>query len=97
MMILQFVGGVMGVTSYNIRITGTQSYVPDEKRARFNGVFNMLNTFGTLVGQLVAGALAEVIPIRSVIVLFYGINFAAVFLIMARNKKHVKKIYNIEM
>ena len=36
--------GVLGVTSYTIRISATQSYVPHEKKGRFNGAFNMLNT-----------------------------------------------------
>lgn len=34
--------------SCNIRISATQSHVPDEGRGRFNGTFQMLNTFGTL-------------------------------------------------
>lgn len=34
MMILCFAEGILGVTSYNIRISATQSYVPDEKKGR---------------------------------------------------------------
>ena len=45
--------------SYTIRISATQSYVPDEKKGRFNGAFNMLNTVGSFTGNLLAGALVE--------------------------------------
>lgn len=96
MMLMQFITGMMGVTSYNIRITGTQAYVPDEKRARFNGSFVMINTLGMMLGQLVAGALAEIIPIRTVIVFFYAINLIAAIFIIAKNKKDIAPIYNIE-
>jgi MFS family permease len=46
MMVLCFLVGVGGITSYTIRISATQSYVPDERKGRFNGAFNMLSTAG---------------------------------------------------
>ena len=57
MMVSCFLTGILGVTSYTIRISATQSYVPDEKKGRFNGAFNMLNTVGSFTGNLLAGAL----------------------------------------
>jgi predicted MFS family arabinose efflux permease len=53
MMISMFIEGILGVTSYNIRISATQSYVPDTIRGRFNGAFQMLCSVGTIVGQLI--------------------------------------------
>ena len=41
MMVSCFLTGILGVTSYTIRISATQSYVPDEKKGRFNGAFNL--------------------------------------------------------
>ncbi len=38
-MALMFINGFLAVNSYNIRISATQSYVPNELRGRFNGVF----------------------------------------------------------
>lgn len=96
MCVLSFLMGILGVTSYNIRISGTQSYVPNEKKGRFTGIFNMLVTLGMLLGQFLAGVLANVIEERLVMVVFYGINLIAVFLIMAKNRKHVKPIYNVQ-
>ena len=55
MMASCFLNGILGVTSYTIRISATQSYVPDEKKGRFNGAFNMLNTVGSFTGNLLAG------------------------------------------
>ena len=94
MTIISFLVGIMGVTSYNIRISTTQSYIPDSKRARYNGAFQMLMNVGMIAGQLSAGAIADFMPIRSVILLFNGICFAAVFGIMWRGRESVKLIYN---
>ena len=91
---LAFTVGLLTVTSYNIRISTTQSYVTDDKRARFNGTFHMIMNAGIILGQLIAGALADYIPIRAVVVMFNGISLIAVFAIMWRGRKHVIPIYN---
>ena len=64
MQIMCFLIGILSATSYNIRISSTQSYVPDERKGRFNGAFLMLNTIGMLIGELTAGLLSEVVPLR---------------------------------
>lgn len=94
MAVMYFIEGVLGITSYNIRISATQSYVPDEKKGRFNGIFQTLSMVGMLAGQFLAGVLAELVPQRAVISLFMAVNLVAVFWIIGRNKKHVAKIYN---
>lgn len=95
MMILCFLTGIFGVTSYNIRISATQKYVPDEKKGRFNGTFNTIITVGNLVGHLIAGALAEFMPIRLVIIIFTSLNVVAALVFIYGNKAHVKKLYNV--
>ena len=97
MMISMFIAGVLGVTSYNIRISATQSYVPDTVRGRFNGVFRMLCSAGTIVGQLLSGALAEFFDLRLIVVAFSAINLLAVVFVMYRGREHVKKIYNVQV
>lgn len=94
MMLCFFVTGIMGVTSYNIRISATQSYVPDEKRGRFNGIFSMICTAGGIVGQLLGGGMAEFISERSVTVIFSIFNVFAVIFVMYVGRENVKKIYN---
>jgi DHA3 family macrolide efflux protein-like MFS transporter len=89
-----FFEGVLGVTSYNIRISTTQSYVPNDYRGRFNGVFQMVTFGGSIIGQLASGALAEALPARAVVSGFMVLNFIAVFAIMLPGRKYVKEIYN---
>jgi len=94
MAILTFTVGLLTVTSFNIRISTTQAYIPDEKRARFNGAFQMIMNVGMITGQLIAGWLADVIPIRAVIVIFNALCLIAVFAVMWRGRSHVKPIFN---
>ena len=94
MCITGFIGGLMGVTSYNIRISATQSYVPNEKKGRFNGIFQMCTTTGMLFGQFISGVLSEFMPERGIIVIFQTINLFAVFFFMYLNRNSVKRIYN---
>ena len=89
-----FLQGILGVTSYNIRISSTQSYVPDNRKGRFNGTFLMLTTVGSLLGQLLAGMLTEIMPMRGVLSLFMGISGASAVIIMGKGRNAVKPIYN---
>lgn len=92
-----FMDGALGVTSYTIRSAATQSYVPDNKRARFNGMFQMISFVGSVVGSLVIGALAEVLPERLIVTAANALVLLAVYLFMYRGREHVKKIYNREV
>lgn len=92
-----FVYGLLGVTSYNIRIAATQSYIPDTKRARFNGTFQMFNSLGSIGGSLTAGALAEVFPERGIILGLAAVSVAAAYLLVFRNRKPVAAIFNREL
>jgi len=94
MAIMCFCMGLLGVTSYNIRISTTQSYIPDSNRARFNGAFQMFMNAGFIIGQLASGALADHIPIRAVLIIFNSLSLCAAFGIMWRGRRHVKPIYN---
>ena len=96
MMIMMFSMGAMAMTSYNIRISTTQHYVPDEKKGRYNGTFQMMNTFGLMAGELLSGAMADHLDKRLVVLIFSAIEFAAAWLIMFRARNHVGKIYNQE-
>ena len=91
-----FVQGMLGVTSYTIRTTATQAYVPDTMRARFNGAFQMMTSLGTVAGSLLVGALAEVFPERAVIVGMYAVVLLSVYLFIYRGRAHVADVYNRE-
>ncbi|MDE6839340.1 MAG: hypothetical protein K2P49_00590, partial [Oscillospiraceae bacterium] len=92
-----FCDGLLGVTSYNIRIAATQSYIPDTKRARFNGTFQMLSSLGGVIGTLLAGSLAELLPERRVCLLLSAATLCAVWLFMFRGRRAVAAIYNREV
>lgn len=94
MMALCFVEGILGVTSYNIRISATQSYVPDERKGRFNGIFQMATTVGLLLGQFFSGVFTVFLPERAVVSGFMMLNLLAAVLVIGGNKKYVEKIYN---
>lgn len=97
MMGMNFVSGVLAVTSQNMRVTATQSYVPDTYRGRFNGTFQMVCTTGTILGQLLAGAMADLFDGRTVLAAFMGINILAVLTILVPGRRHVKPIFNREI
>lgn len=92
-----FLYGLLAVFSYNIRIAATQSYLPDGKRARFNGAYQMLTSLGSLGGTLAAGALAEHLPERGVILLFSAVGLAAAWLFIFRRRREVAALYNREV
>ena len=92
-----FLSGVLGVTSYTIRTAATQSYVPDDKRARFNGIFQMLNALGGVAGSLVIGALAEVLPERLLVTGANVLVLGAVYLFIWRGREDIRKVYNREV
>ena len=94
MMVCCFMTGILGVTSYTIRVSATQSYVPDERKGRFNGAFNMLSTVGSLAGELIAGALAMMLPVRAVYLGFQMVCLAAAVVFIGGNKAHIAPIYN---
>ena len=94
MMSMCFLVGIGGVTSYTIRISATQSYVPDERKGRFNGAFNMLSTFGALIGEVLAGALTVLVPERGVLLTVMLLCALAAAVFIGGGKKDVAPIYN---
>lgn len=97
MMITQFISGLICVTSFNIRISSTQNYVPNEMRGRYNGTYQMLTTVGSIIGQLSAGVLGEVFPYRAVMVAMNLFALVAAIAIMYPGRDHVKRIYNVDI
>ena len=94
MMLLCFVIGIGGVTSYTIRISATQSYVPDEMKGRFNGAFNMLYTVGALAGELAAGVMTVIMEERIVLLLSMLLCALAAVFFIGGGRKYIEPIYN---
>ena len=96
MCVLMMLSGMLAVNSYNIRISSTQNYIPDEKRGRFNGLSAMIMTSGTLIGQVIFGGLGEVFTAKQIIPVAMLVNLVSVS-IMIIGGKHVKQIYNKDL
>ncbi len=96
MMVMTAMTGILGVTSYNIRISSTQKYVPDEKKGRFNGTFNTLSTVGALMGQAIAGALSVAVGERLIVVIANAMCLLAAVAFIGGGRKEVAKIYNTQ-
>lgn len=94
MMLLCFIVGIGGITSYTIRVSATQSYVPDERKGRFNGAFNMLSTAGALLGELAAGTLSLIMPERVVLLSVMLLCALAAIIIIGGGKENIACIYN---
>lgn len=94
MAIINFLIGILGVTSFNIRISGTQNYISSDKRGRFNGMFMMVTMLGSVIGQFTSGLLGDLFPIPYVVAGFMMVSAMGAFAIMLKHKDHVKKIYN---
>ena len=94
MIVLCFIIGIGGITSYTIRLSATQSYVPDERKGRFNGAFNVLSTAGVLVGELVAGSLSLIMPERIVLLSVMLLCALAALVFIGGGRKYVAPIYN---
>ncbi len=91
-----FLIGILGVTSYTIRSSATQSYVPHERKGRFNGAFIMLTTAGSLLGELLAGIFTAFLSMRAVLAVFMGTALVAALVIIGGGRNHVKPLYNRE-
>ena len=97
MMCMTFASGMLGITSYNIRVSSTQQYVPDEKKGRFNGVFGTLNTVGMLLVEGIAGVLSRVMGERLITVIANAMCIIAAVIFIGGGKKDVAAIYNREV
>lgn len=94
MMLIYLVYGLLGVTSFNIRTSATQSYVPNDKRGRFNGIFSVVTTIGMVFGEVLAGIFGEFVYIPYIIIVSGIINMIAVYFCIVKNKKQIKLVYN---
>ncbi len=95
-MMVCFINGMCGVTSYTIRISSTQNYVPDEKKGRFNGIFILLTTVGSLIGQITSGALGEIMDARLAHLGISTLALIMAFIFIGGNHKEVSSIYNTD-
>lgn len=70
MLLNRLICGMLGTSSATIRETAVQCYLPENMRARINAFFNMVFAMGSVVFQLLAGIMGQMMPYRlSVVIL----------------------------
>jgi len=96
MIIVSFLIGVLSVTSYNIRMSATQTYIPADMRGRINSTQQLLWNFGAIIGALIIGTIAEYsnLDYRVIILFASSVSLTAIFLIPIRMNKEFINIYN---
>lgn len=99
MIAFSFVIGALSVTSFNIRMSATQTYVQSSIRGRVNAVFQLLWSIGGIIGFLGAGLIAEYTSIGYQWVIFSaaGISIPMIILFPLRLRKEFEKIYNVDL
>lgn len=89
--------GLFSIAVNNVRMSTTQAYVPDFRRARFVSLFEMMFAAGNILGHLAGGALGEFFEERTIIAGFNVLNIVILLVLIVGNASSVKKIYNIEI
>lgn len=99
MITLSFLVGLLSVTSYNIRMTATQLYIPAHMRGRINSTQGLLWNIGAILGAVIIGFIAEytTYDYRLIMLLSASISIVAIFLIPIRMKSELVKIYNADI
>jgi MFS family permease len=96
---ISFLNGLLSVTSFTIRMSATQAYIPGSLRGRINSTQGFLWNVGTILGALATGFVAEYsgLDYRVIFLLSAVITFGAIFLIPLRRREEFKQIYNAEV
>lgn len=93
MLVNRFICGGLGTTSATIRETATQSYLPDNIRARVNAVFSALFSIAGVIFQIIAGILGEFLPYRTVILILGFVGLAAIWIFIVIPDRENRKVY----
>jgi DHA3 family macrolide efflux protein-like MFS transporter len=99
MITASFIVGLLSVTSFNIRMSATQVYIPNEMRGRINSTQGLLWNIGAILGALIIGTIAEYssYDYRFIMLMSAVISLLAILLIPIRMKEDFKKIYNADV
>ena len=94
MLINRAVCGFLGINSATLRESSVQNYIPDDKRAKLNGLFQAVNSLVCMVCYPIIGALGEIFSYRICLIGSSAVNLILCYLIMYRGKEEVKRVYN---
>ncbi len=96
MVTISFIIGLLASTSFNIRMTATQTYIPSNMRGRVNSAQQLLWNLGAIFGTIIIGVIAEFsnVNYRIIILGMSAVSITTIFLVPLRMHKEFKKIYN---
>ncbi|MBE0700405.1 MAG: MFS transporter [Acholeplasmataceae bacterium] len=99
MLAISFLVGLLSVTSFNIRMSATQVYIPAHMRGRINSTQGFLWNIGAISGAIIIGFAAEysTIDYRFIMMFAAVLSLLAIFFIPIRMHDEFKKIYNAEV
>jgi MFS family permease len=99
MIATSFLIGLLSVTSFNIRMTATQTYIPADMRGRVNSVQALTWNFGAILGAVLTGLVAQYsgLEYRVILVLVAVVSLSAIVLFPLRQRREFAKIYNVEI
>jgi len=93
MLLNRFACGALGTLSATLRSTAVNAYLPSDMRARVNAVFETMGACATLLFQLVAGALGQLLPYRAGVVLISLATLLAVVALIIAPAKQNRPVY----
>ena len=85
--------GGLSNTSYTLRQTATKAYIPADMRARLGAIFMMMMSITGIGFTLLAGALGEVLPLRTGVILLCAIDLAVMLLFICLPARHNRVVY----
>lgn len=86
--------GFLGINSATLRESSVQNYIPDDKRAKLNAIFNTVFSLSGMIFYPFIGMLGEMFSYRVSLLMTGSLEIIFCYLIMYRGRKEVKKIYN---
>ncbi len=94
MLVNRAICGFLGINSATLRQSSVQNYVPDNMRAKLNGLFSVLTTVSMAGFRLVIGGMGEFFSSQVCLIVCAGINILFCWWVMYQGKEDVKKVYN---
>lgn len=94
MLLNRAVCGFLGINSATLRESSVQNYIPDDKRAKLNGLFSAVNSLSCMVCYTAIGMLGEVLSYRTGLMLTALLEMIMCYILMFRGREKVKEIYN---
>lgn len=94
MLLNRAVCGFLGINSATLRESSVQNYIPDDKRAKLNGIFDAAFSLSGMIFYPLIGMLGEVFSYPVSMILTGGIEMFLCYLIMYLGKQDVKAVYN---